>query len=66
MTTITIDWRLLCTAVFFIALSILVEVIVDRALGVTPRLKDLPSWRVRVHESMYWFLGAMFYGLFVK
>ena len=50
----------------FALVSVVIEVVVDRALGITKRLNDLPRWKVLLHETMYIVWGIVLCILFTK
>ena len=66
MWTVTINWHLLLGYLVFVVVSAIVNAIVDDALGIKDRLKDLSQWRKSLHETMYVLYGMLVYIWFLK
>lgn len=64
--TVTINWHLILGYVVFVIVIVVVENLVNNALGVTKRFEGLPRWKEATHEMLYGVEGILLYIWFLK
>ena len=65
MWTVAINWHLILGFVVFTPVSFIIVTLIENALGVNERLKDLPTWKRGLSATATFVQGALFYALFL-